>query len=210
MSKPQRNNNTTKDANNISSKLLGKKVSDINIEKFRDLTQYNKDKYELTGKFSIPILKTITNKFSPQVMFTIILPNQAISSIDPLSECQNLMILNLSHNSIENIAPLQNSKELKIVNFTDNSITNVNCLEGCKELVNIHLEGNMIKGLDQIKALQTCSKLKNIHLQKLSGDLENPICLLNDYRENMLSFLQQIVRLDGTCVIMKVSRKEWK
>ena len=45
MSKPQRNNNTTKDANNISSKLLGKKVSDINIEKFRDLTQYNKDKY---------------------------------------------------------------------------------------------------------------------------------------------------------------------
>jgi hypothetical protein len=28
--------------NNISSKLLGANLSDINIEKFRDLTQYQK------------------------------------------------------------------------------------------------------------------------------------------------------------------------
>lgn len=28
--------------NNISSKLLGANLSDINIEKFRDLTQYRK------------------------------------------------------------------------------------------------------------------------------------------------------------------------
>lgn len=45
MSKQQRTSAATKDGNNISSKLLGAKVSDIKIEKFRDLTQYNKDKY---------------------------------------------------------------------------------------------------------------------------------------------------------------------
>lgn len=84
MSKQQRTSAATKDGNNISSKLLGAKVSDIKIEKFRDLTQYNKDKYEICGKFTLPMLKTITNKFSPQVMFTIVLPNQSISSIDPL------------------------------------------------------------------------------------------------------------------------------
>jgi Leucine-rich repeat (LRR) protein len=129
---------------------LGAKVSDIKIEKFRDLTQYHKDKYELAGKFSIPILKTITNKFSPQVIFTIVLPNQAISSIDVLSECNNLIILNLSHNSIENISCLQSCPQLRIANLADNSINNLDGLGKCHELVNLHLEGNMIKGVGQI------------------------------------------------------------
>ena len=71
----------SKDGQNINSKLLGANLADINIEKFRDLSQYNKDKYELAGKFTIPLLKTITNKFSPVVMFTIVLPSQAISNI---------------------------------------------------------------------------------------------------------------------------------
>ena len=55
----------TKDGNNISSKLLGANLSDINIEKFRDISQYQKDKYHLGGKITIPVLKTISNKFSP-------------------------------------------------------------------------------------------------------------------------------------------------
>lgn len=86
--------------NNIKSKLLGASVADINIEKFRDITHYNKSKYGIGGRFTIPLLKTITNKFSPEIMFTIVLPHHGISSIEPLSECINLMILNLSHNSI--------------------------------------------------------------------------------------------------------------
>jgi hypothetical protein len=63
MSKP-RPSGQTKDGNNISSKLLGANLSDINIEKFRDLTAYKKDPYNLGGKITIPILKTITNKFA--------------------------------------------------------------------------------------------------------------------------------------------------
>lgn len=51
--------------NNISSKLLGANVNDINIEKFRDLSQLRKEKYDLGGKINVPMLKTITNKFSP-------------------------------------------------------------------------------------------------------------------------------------------------
>jgi hypothetical protein len=65
MSKKQVNPPATKDGNNISSKLLGANLSDINIEKFRDISQYQKDKYHLGGKLTIPILKTISNKFSP-------------------------------------------------------------------------------------------------------------------------------------------------
>ncbi len=44
----------------------------------------------------------------------------------------------------------------------------------------------MIKGLDQIQALKECPQLKNLHLQTLSGDLQNPICSLNNYRDNVL------------------------
>ncbi len=77
----QRPSGQTKDGNSISSKLLGANLSDINIEKFRDLTTYEKGAYHLNGKITIPILKTITNKFSPEVIFTINLPNQAIGSL---------------------------------------------------------------------------------------------------------------------------------
>ena len=54
---------------NISSKLLGANVSDINIEKFRDLSLIRKDRYDLGGKITVPILKTLTNKFSPFIYF---------------------------------------------------------------------------------------------------------------------------------------------
>lgn len=37
----------TGDQNNISAKLLGANLADINIEKFRDLTAYKKQKYSL-------------------------------------------------------------------------------------------------------------------------------------------------------------------
>lgn len=67
--------------NNISSKLLGANVSDINIEKFRDLSQLRKEKYDLSGKINVSILKTLTNKFSPEVIFTVTLPGQGIASI---------------------------------------------------------------------------------------------------------------------------------
>jgi|JI10StandDraft_1071094.scaffolds.fasta_scaffold1193841_2 Leucine-rich repeat (LRR) protein len=120
----------TGDQNNISSKLLGANLADINIEKFRDLTNYKKNKYELEGKITIPILKTITNKFSPAVMFTIVLTNQAITKIDALAECENVVILNLSGNTIQDLTPLCKLTQLKIVDLSDNSISSVDCFEG--------------------------------------------------------------------------------
>jgi len=34
----------------------------------------------------------------------------------------------------------------------------------------------MIKGVDQLRALKTCTNLKNMHLQTLTGANQNPIC----------------------------------
>jgi hypothetical protein len=171
----QRKTGDLKD-NNISSKLLGANLSDINIEKFRDLSQYRKEKYDIGGKLTLPILKTISLKFSPDVIFSVILPGQAISNIEALSECVNMMVVNLSKNSIENLGPLKNLNKIRILNMSENCITNVEVLLNNLELVNLHLEGNMIKGVDQLRALKTCTNLKNLHLQTLTGANQNPIC----------------------------------
>ncbi len=67
--------------NAISSKLLGTNLQDINVEKFRDPTALSKIKYELGGKLTVPILKTITNKFSTDIIFTVTLLDHGISSL---------------------------------------------------------------------------------------------------------------------------------
>jgi hypothetical protein len=40
-----------------------------------------REKYDLGGKITIPMLKTLTNKFSPEVIFTVTLPGQGLGSI---------------------------------------------------------------------------------------------------------------------------------
>jgi len=133
----------------------------------------------------MPILKTLSNKFSADVIFTITLPGQAIANIEPLAECVNLMVLNLSKNNIENIGALKNLNKLRIVDLSENSVPNVDALKDAYNLVNLNLEGNLIKGVDQLKSLKTCQNLRNLHLQTLGGNNPNPICILGNYRKNM-------------------------
>lgn len=78
---------------------------------------------------TVPILKAITNKFSPAVIFTVVLNNQAITRIDALVECENVVVLNLRSNTIEDITPLKKLKQLKLVDLGDNSIKNIDALE---------------------------------------------------------------------------------
>lgn len=63
----------------------------------------------------------------------------------------------------------------------------------------------MVKGLDALTALKSCNKLKNLHLQTLSGEGQNPICELNGYRNNTLEYLNQLSRLDSIPKGMQLS-----
>lgn len=130
------------------------------------------------------------------MIFTVTLPGQGIASIEALAECTNLMVLNLSKNNIDSLAPLKNHARLRIVDLSENCIPNVDALSNCVELVNLNLEGNLIKGIDQLRALKTCTALRNLHLQTLAGNNENPICSLNQYRSNIANEFPQIKRLD--------------
>jgi hypothetical protein len=55
----------------------------------------------------------------------------------------------------------------------------------------------VIKALNNIIKLSTCSKLKNLHLQTLNGELQNPLCELPNYRGSVLECLPLLCRLDG-------------
>lgn len=84
-------------------------------------------------------------------------------------------------------------------------MANVECFRGADELVCLKLEGNMVKGLEGLKALQSCDRLRNLHMETLTGEGQNPICQLEGYRDNLLSFLKQITRLDSVPRGMKIS-----
>jgi hypothetical protein len=155
----------------------------------------------------MPILKTLSNKFSADVIFTVTLSGQAIANIDPLADCVNLMVLNLSQNSIESIGPLKNLNKLRIVDLSGNSIANVDALANCTELANLNVEGNFIKGLEQLRSLKSCLNLRNLHLQTLGGGSQNPICGLNNYRKNVLEDFPQVKRLDSNSLPTQVSQQ---
>ena len=106
-------------------------------------------------------------------------------------------MLNLSKNSIESIQPLKKMKKLRIVHLGDNCLTNVDAFHNCGELVKLSLEGNMLKGLDQLRAIKTCPNLQNLHLMTLAADAQNPICQLNGYRQNLFAEFPNVKRLDG-------------
>lgn len=63
------------------------------------------------------------------MIFTVVLNNQAITRIDALAECENVVVLNLRSNTIEDITPLKKLKQLKLVDLGDNSIKNIDALE---------------------------------------------------------------------------------
>ena len=86
------------------------------------------------------------------------------------------MVLNLSKNNIDALTPLKKCKKLRIVNLSSNCLKDIDPLHNNDQLVNLHLQGNLIKSIDDLRALKTCPSLKNIHLQQLNGEDENPIC----------------------------------
>jgi IS30 family transposase len=95
---------------NINSKLLGADINSINIEKYRDITNNKKQKINLNGKLNANILKTISNKFSPEIIFSLNIMGQGLTSIDALSECKNLIVLNISQNKISSLQPISKLK----------------------------------------------------------------------------------------------------
>ncbi|KAL4460039.1 hypothetical protein ABPG74_003565 [Tetrahymena malaccensis] len=199
MSKPsqsQRKSITTTTRDNIQGKLLGTNVKEINVEKFRD-AKYTPIPYKLNGKLTDQILKTISNKFSTELIFHLDLSNQQLSNIDALQECKNLVLVNLSKNQIKDLFPLQHCVSITFLNVSGNQIQYLEYLKVMKQLTNLHAEENRIKNIKGLKGLEECENLNSLFLQSLSGKEQNPLCSEEGYRDTVFSYLQQLKRLDS-------------
>ena len=181
--------------NPIVSKLLGANPREINIEKFREI----KKKLSLPPnlKLSKQLLKSITNKFSLQIIFSLTLTNQNLTSITLLEECKNLIYLDISNNNITDIKPLQTLTEIKFLNVSNNSIYSVEELKEMNKLIHLSMQGNVLKSVIMVKPLKKLEKLRTLYFQNLDCSNSNPLCKEQNYRDGIFEIAVNLIRLDG-------------
>jgi len=93
---------------------------------------------------------------------------QNLESIDIASEMTNIRVLTLTHNKITDLSPLSN----------------------CLELQELYLRKNNIEDISQIDNLRLLGNLRVLWLR------DNPISLLPDYRQRVITILPNLYRLD--------------
>ena len=128
-------------------------------------------------------LKAITGFFDLEIIFDIELNQKNISSLGSLPKCTSLVYLDLSQNKISDITEIDSLIELKFLDLSFNDISNITPLASLLKLRNLKLQGNKING-----PLPNC--LKNLNVS-------NPICSMNDYRNNVFSCFTNLKWLDN-------------
>ncbi|CAK84638.1 unnamed protein product (macronuclear) [Paramecium tetraurelia] len=194
--KYDKNNHQNSDVrpNPNKSKYLGMNTASIDINKYRDLKQTQD--FNLQGNLNLQIIKTISNTFEINTIFDLDLSNQKIEKIDCLAECIQLVQLNLHNNSISDISPLNTLKYLSILNISNNQIAKLD-LVGLNSLQNLEAQGNLIQSVEAIKDLDSIETFTILYLQLPSGELKNPICDINNYRNQIFKAIKSLSRLDG-------------
>jgi len=147
-------------------------------------------------------LKAITGKFDLETIFNLELINKGISSLGSIIKCTSILYLDLSHNNISSINGIGNLVNVMFLDLSYNNISNISSLEPLLELINCKLQGNNItkpvpnffanfKNLEKL----TFHEVKNE--KKPDLNTSNPICLLDNYRQDILNRIPQLKWLDG-------------
>ncbi|CAL6011015.1 Conserved_hypothetical protein [Hexamita inflata] len=170
--------------------------SDSNTKTINTLSEYIHQKYTDQKLKTMKILNITGQKFSSiqgitqyQQITTLNLQNNAISDINALKNMRQIINLDLSSNLIYNIWPLIYLHELQQVNLESNKVKDILAFFGHKKLVSLNLNYNDIINLDP---LQDCVQLQDLSL------MENNI--INFY---ILCDMKKLdsVELDGNMLI---------
>ncbi|CAI2385803.1 unnamed protein product [Moneuplotes crassus] len=129
----------------------------------------------------------------------------------------NLKTLNLSTHNIEKIEHLELLSSLERLNISSNKIGSLTGLNGNSKLTELNLSNNCIKtceGISRLTALEVLNladneiaEIEEIQRFKVNISLKeldltgNPVCDLDDYREQVLHFLPNLKMLDKIPVI---------
>lgn len=92
---------------------------------------------------------------------SLVLTDNSISTLEPISGLTKLQTLGLRGNSISRLTPLSAMTQLSSLDLTGNSITDISPLSNCTALEELHLGSNTIR---DVSALAYCRSLVSLEL----------------------------------------------
>ncbi len=110
------------------------------------------------------------------------------------SKYNQIKTLNLWGNDLEDIAVLSELPNLEVVSLSVNNIRNLEVFQNHENLKELYLRKNLISNLDQIKYLEKCKNLSVLVLK------DNPITLIQDYKNKIIEILPQLKKLDDDVI----------
>ncbi len=110
------------------------------------------------------------------------------------SKYNQIKTLNLWGNDLEDIAVLSELPNLEVVSLSVNNIRNLEVFQNHENLKELYLRKNLISNLDQIKYLEKCKNLSVLILK------DNPITLIQDYKNKIIEILPQLKKLDDDVI----------
>jgi hypothetical protein len=148
-------------------------------------------------QLSYELIKSVSDKFSLDIVFILDLAGAGIREICNLELCVNLLHLNLSHNKILKIRGLQTCVELVFVDLSFNQISKIEGFRGLNKLERLDLSSNKITSLSGIAEFQSMPKLRCLSFQGFDFQDSNPVCRDSEYRSSIYATLPNLVSLDG-------------
>jgi len=105
------------------------------------------------------------NNLNPLEVIYLNLQDNELTDISGIKLFKNLKSLYLSNNKLTDISVLKNLKQLIILNLSKNEIKNISVVQYLKNLEILTLGWLKLKS-NQIKYINSCKKLKEIHTIK--------------------------------------------
>ena len=110
------------------------------------------------------------------------------------SKYNQIKTLNLWGNDLEDIAVLSELPNLEVVSLSVNNIRNLEVFQNHENLKELYLRKNLISNIEQIKYLEKCKNLSVLVLK------DNPITLIQDYKNKIIEILPQLKKLDDDVI----------
>jgi hypothetical protein len=110
------------------------------------------------------------------------------------SNLESVKNLNLWGNDIDDVRIVREMANLEVLSLSVNRINSLKAFQHCKKLSELYLRKNLISDLSELKYLQNLPNLKVLWLW------DNPCAELARYRETVLAYLPNLVKLDNQVV----------
>ena len=160
-------------------------------------------------------LKAVTGKFDLETVFNLELVNKSISNIGSIPKCTSLLYLDLNHNNISSISGIQTLVHVMFLDLSFNKISDISYLHTFRDLINCKLQGNNIKGpfpsfFANMKKLEKLTFHEYNTNSQPNINTSNPLCQNDNYRQEVLNAVPQLMWLDGIPRDMEEFSTEFK